>query len=42
VKNLADKSYATFVQNNGGSGFINRYVPRDDQRYIGVTLRYDF
>ena len=42
VKNLADKSYATFVQNNGGSGFINRYVPRDDQRYTGVTLRYDF
>jgi len=42
VKNLADTSYATFVQNNGGSGFINRYVPRDDQRYAGVTLRYDF
>jgi len=42
VRNLADKSYATFVQNSGGSGFINRYVPRDDQRYIGVTLRYDF
>ena len=42
MKNLADKSYATFVQNSGGSGFINRYVPRDDQRYTGVTLRYDF
>jgi iron complex outermembrane recepter protein len=42
VKNLADKSYATFVQNNGGSGFINRYVPRDDERYAGVTFRYDF
>ena len=42
VKNLADKSYASFVQNSGGSGYINRYVPRDDQRYTGVTLRYDF
>ncbi len=42
VKNLANKSYASFVQNQGGNGFINRYVPRDDQRYTGVTLRYDF
>lgn len=42
VKNLADKSYASFVQNSGGSGYINRYVPRDDERYTGVTLRYDF
>jgi len=42
MKNLADKSYASFVQNSGGSGYINRYVPRDDERYTGVTLRYDF
>jgi iron complex outermembrane recepter protein len=42
VKNLANKSYSGFVQNQGGNGFINRYVPRDDQRYTGVTLRYDF
>jgi iron complex outermembrane receptor protein len=40
VKNLADKSYATFVQSSGTN--INRYVPRDDQRYIGVNVRYDF
>jgi len=40
VKNLADKSYATFVQSSGSN--INRYVPRDDERYTGVTLRYDF
>ena len=39
-KNLGDKSYATFIQNSGNH--INRYVPRDDQRYFGVTGRYDF
>jgi iron complex outermembrane receptor protein len=40
VKNLTDKSYATFIQNSGNH--INRYVPRDDQRYVGVNFRYDF
>jgi iron complex outermembrane recepter protein len=40
LKNLGNKSYATFVQSSGTN--INRYVPRDDQRYIGVTGRYDF
>ncbi|MDQ2778097.1 MAG: TonB-dependent receptor [Pseudomonadota bacterium] len=39
-KNLGDKSYATFVQNSGSN--INRYVPRDDRRYFGITGRYDF
>ncbi len=39
-KNLADKSYATFIQSSGSN--INRYVPRDDQRYFGVTARWDF
>ena len=39
-KNLGNKSYATFIQNSGNH--INRYVPRDDQRYYGVNLRYDF
>ena len=39
-KNLTDESYATFVQNSGSH--INRYVPRDDQRYFGVSARYDF
>ena len=39
-KNLSDKSYATFVQSGGNH--INRYVPRDDQRYFGVNARYDF
>ena len=40
-KNLANKSYSTLVQNNPGQA-ITRYVPRDDQRYFGVTARYDF
>ena len=39
-KNLGNKSYATFIQNSGNH--INRYVPRDDQRYFGVNVRYDF
>ena len=39
-KNLTDESYATFVQNSGSH--INRYVPRDDKRYFGVSARYDF
>jgi iron complex outermembrane receptor protein len=41
VKNLADTSYSTLVQNNPGPA-ITRYVPRDDQRYVGVNFRYDF
>jgi iron complex outermembrane receptor protein len=40
-KNLANTSYSTLVQNNPGAA-ITRYVPRDDQRYFGVTFRYDF
>jgi iron complex outermembrane recepter protein len=39
-KNLTDNSYATFVQSSGSN--INRYVPRDDSRYFGVSFRYDF
>ncbi|MDE2145629.1 MAG: TonB-dependent receptor [Burkholderiales bacterium] len=40
VKNLFNKSYATFLQNSGNN--VNRYVPRDDQRYFGINARYDF
>ncbi len=40
VKNLFDKSYATFIQSSGNH--INRYVPRDDERYVGVSFRWDF
>lgn len=40
AKNLTDESYASFIQSSGNH--INRYVPRDDQRYFGVNFRYDF
>jgi iron complex outermembrane receptor protein len=40
AKNLTDQSYATFIQNSGNH--INRYVPRDDARYFGINVRYDF
>lgn len=39
-RNLNDKSYSTLIFNAGNS--INRYVPRDDKRYFGVSARYDF
>ncbi|MEN0036303.1 MAG: TonB-dependent receptor [Cellvibrio sp.] len=39
-KNLADESYAAFLQQaNGG---LYRAVPRDDERYFGVNARWDF
>ena len=40
AKNLTDKSYASFL--GRGGAFVNRAVPRDDQRYYGINLRYDF
>ncbi|MBV8659290.1 MAG: TonB-dependent receptor [Burkholderiales bacterium] len=40
AKNLGNKSYAPFLS-RGGS-FLQRWVPRDDQRYYGVNLHYDF
>ena len=39
-RNLNDKSYSTLIFTAGNS--INRYVPRDDKRYFGVSARYDF
>ena len=40
AKNLADKSYASFL--GRGGTFVNRAVPRDDQRFFGINARYDF
>ncbi|MBL8359733.1 MAG: TonB-dependent receptor [Rubrivivax sp.] len=40
VKNITDKSYASFL--GRGGTFLSRAVPRDDTRYYGVNLRYDF
>lgn len=39
-KNLADESYASFLQQANGS--LYRAVPRDDERYFGVNARWDF
>jgi iron complex outermembrane receptor protein len=38
-KNLSDKSYAQFLQPGANT---QRSVPRDDERYYGVTARYEF
>ncbi len=40
AKNLTNKSYSTNLVNGGG--FFARFVPRDDQRYYGVSVRKDF
>ena len=40
AKNLTDRSYAAFLA-RGGS-YVNRAVPRDDQRYVGINVRKDF
>ena len=38
-KNLADKSYAAFLLSGANT---QRSVPRDDQRYFGISARLDF
>jgi iron complex outermembrane recepter protein len=38
-KNLADKSYSQFLLPGANT---QRSVPRDDSRYYGVNIRYDF
>ena len=40
AKNLSDKSYASFLSR--GATYVNRWVPRDDQRYFGINARYEF
>jgi iron complex outermembrane receptor protein len=39
-KNLTDRSYATFL--GASTGYVSRTVPRDDQRYFGITARKEF
>ncbi|KQQ47580.1 TonB-dependent receptor [Duganella sp. Leaf126] len=39
-KNLANKSYATNLVTS--TGYVNRAVPRDDRRYVGLTARKEF
>ena len=38
-KNLGDRSYAAFL---GAGANTQRSVPRDDQRYFGISARLDF
>lgn len=38
-KNLGDKSYAAFLLPGANT---QRSVPRDDQRYFGISARYEF
>lgn len=39
VKNIANKSYSPFLSAFGGG--VERFVPRDDKRYVGVNFRMD-
>ena len=39
-KNLANKSYATNLVTS--TGYVTRAVPRDDERYVGLTARKEF
>jgi iron complex outermembrane receptor protein len=39
-KNLANKSYATNLVTS--TGYVTRAVPRDDERYFGITVRKEF
>jgi iron complex outermembrane recepter protein len=41
VKNIANESYSSFLQNGSAAG-STRFVPRDDKRYAGLLLRKDF
>ena len=42
VRNLFDKSYAAAIVNGGVSGSYRYQIPRDADRYLGVTLRVGF
>jgi iron complex outermembrane receptor protein len=41
VKNIADKHYSTFLAYGAVAG-LSRFVPRDNDRYFGVTGSIDF
>lgn len=42
VRNLFDQSYAAAIQNGGPSGSYRYQIPRDADRYYGVTGRINF
>ncbi|MGB8602925.1 MAG: TonB-dependent receptor [Rhizomicrobium sp.] len=48
VKNLLNHHYASYLQStgataaSGSAGYVTRWVPRDDSRYVGINLHKDF
>lgn len=48
VKNLLNHHYASYLQSTGATaasgtaGYVTRWVPRDDSRYVGINLRKEF
>ncbi len=42
VKNLFDQSFAAQITNGGPGGSLRYLIPRDADRYFGVTARYNF
>ncbi|USI74920.1 TonB-dependent receptor [Sphingomonas morindae] len=42
VRNLLDQSFAAAIQNGGPSGSYRYQIPRDADRYVGVTGRVNF
>ena len=42
VRNVLDKAYAAAIVNGGVSGSYRYQIPRDADRYFGVTLRVGF
>lgn len=42
VKNILNKSYASFSQVGGPGGSIQYFIPRDANRYWGLELNYKF
>ena len=48
VKNILDRHYASYLQASGATaapgtpGYVIRWVPRDDSRYVGVNIRKTF
>lgn len=48
VKNILDQHFASYLQASGATaapgslGFVQRWVPRDDSRYVGVNLHKSF
>ena len=41
VKNILDQHYSPYLA-GGNLGGLVRWVPRDDQRYVGINLHKDF